>query len=327
MVRLLAVANVLVAVSVAGTAMLVGRGQAAAHVVSLSRYGLSITLPAGWHGHLSQGVMAAATFPIPPGDTGFGTATERRVGHKDVLVLLSEYEPLPGEHLPCLPRTHAPSLRLADLRKSIRRPTIALANFCLSGRHFTLFGKAGADTLRRSVLSQVNQVLGSFTVRRGDFYPGTVPPARFPARSGWHVGTGGAGAIQAQGEQTETYASTVRYRNGPNDVPPVKTTQYLGRNDILIWLGLYRDSRRPPPAFNHETQLPLRINPSKIFTNWEGNPDYGRAGLYRQIASRRGQYDLDLWVFFGSAHPSEPVVARAQTMLNAVQLPRWPPLG
>ena len=326
-VRFLAIASVFVAAFLTVTASSIGRGQAAAQDDILSRYGLSVTLPAGWHGHISPGVIAAATFPIPPGDTGFGSATLRRVGHNDVLLLLSEYEPLPGEHLLCLPRTHAPSLGLADLRKAIRRPMIALANFCLSGRHFTLFGKAGANTLQRSVLSQVNQVLGSFTVRRGDFYPGTVPPARFPARPGWHVGTGAAGAIQAQGEQTETYASTVPYRNGPNDLPPVKTIQRLGRNDILIWLGLYRDSRRPPPAFNNETRLPLRVNASRIFANWEGNPNYGRDGLYRQVAARPGQYDLDLWVFFGAAHPSQAVVARAQAMLDAVRLPRWPRFG
>jgi hypothetical protein len=99
----------------------------------------------------------------------------------------------------------------------------------------------------------------------------------------------------------------------------------LGPGGILIWLGLSRDSRRPaPPAFGHETRLPLRIDARTIFTNWEGNPDYGRYGLYRQTAFRRGQYDLDLWVFFGAAHPSAAAVARAQEELEQAVLPMWP---
>jgi hypothetical protein len=317
----------LVVACATGTAASVGRGHAAAQDVSLSRYGLSIALPTGWHGHVSQGVMGAATFPIPPGDTGFGTATERRVGRNDVLLLFWEYDPLPGGHLLCLPLTHAPSLDLVDLRKAIRRQTITLASFCLSGRHFTLFGEAGANTLRWNVLNQVNEVLASFTVRRGNFYPGTVLPARFADRPGWHLGSSGPGPIQPQGEQTATYAATVPYPNSPNDLPPVKTIQRLRRSDILIWLGLYRDSRRPPPIFRTETPLPLRIDEHRIFTNWEGNPNYGIDGLYRQDSYRPRQYDLDLWVFFGAAHPSETVVARAQAMLDAVRLPRWPRFG
>jgi hypothetical protein len=173
----------------------------------------------------------------------------------------------------------------------------------------------------------MNRVLRSFTVMRGDFYPGTVPPARFPARPGWHLGTSGPGKIQAQGEQTESFAATVRYGDPANQLPPTKTVQRLGGDDILIWLGLSRDSRQPPPAYANETRLPLRIDRSRAFTNWEGNPNYWRDSLYRQTAALPGQYDLDLWVFFGAAHPSEAVVARAQSMLNAVRLPRWPRLG
>jgi hypothetical protein len=99
---------------------------------ALGGYGMRLQLPSGWDGHVSQGIVAAATFPIPKGDTGFGEQTARRVGSNDVLLLLSEYEPLPGERLPCLPRTHAPKLRMADLRKAVRHPNLALANFCLS---------------------------------------------------------------------------------------------------------------------------------------------------------------------------------------------------
>jgi hypothetical protein len=250
-------------------------------------------------------------------------------------VLSEDQTSYPAGHESCLPRTHAPALTLANLRRATRRRELITLTtlFCLSNRHFILFGDAGPDAARAQTVAAVNRLLASFTARRGDFYPGRVQPARFPAGSGWHVGSGGPGENAASGEQTESFAATVAYADAANDLPPIRTLRKLGPGGILIWVGLSRDSRRPaPPAFGHETPLPLRIDARAIFTNWEGNPrighgpypDNGRYGLYRQTAFRRGQYDLDLWVFFGAAHPSAAVVARAREELARTVLPVWP---
>lgn len=150
-------------------------------------------------------------------------------------------------------------------------------------------------------------------------------PARFASGHGWHIGAGGP-LRSAAAVQTGSYAATVPYANRAFDLPPVRTVHRLHASDILVWLGLSRDRRRPPPQFAHETPLPLRIDARRIFTNWEGNGLQDRYGLYRQTAFRRGEYDLDLWVFFGAAHPSRATIARAQAELDAVRLPRWPPL-
>jgi hypothetical protein len=296
------------------------------HSHPLAGYGMRVDLPAGWRGRVSHGIVTAATFAVPAGDTGFANEAAAQVQSSDVLLAISEYQPIAGEHLLCLPRTHAPTLTLADLRKATRQRVIVPLTtlFCLSHRHFILFGRAGRSAVTSSALATVNRLLASFRVRRGDFYPGRVDPARFPSGVGWHIGTSGARADTANGEQTESYASTAPYANGPNDLPPVRSVHKLGRNGVLIWLGLSRDSRRAPPAFEHETPLPFRIEAGKIFTNWEGNGNYSRYGLYRQTAFRRGQYDLDLWVFFSAAHPSAATIARAQTEIDRVTLPHWP---
>lgn len=299
-----------------------------ASATAIGGYGIRIDLPPAWYGHISHGIIVAATFPVPAEDTGFEPATATRVGGDGVLLVLSEEQPsYPVGHQLCLPRTHAPALTLAGIRRATRRHELITLTtlFCLNGRHFILFGHAGPGAARKQTLAAANRFLASFTVARGDFYPGRVQPARFPATSGWHAGSSGPGANAASGEQTESFAATIRYANAPNDLPPVRTVHRLGPNGILIWLGLSRDSRQLPPAFGHETPLPLRIDARTIFTNWEGNGDYSRYGLYRQTAFRRGQYDLDLWIFFGAAHPSPTVIARAQTELDRVVLPGWPP--
>jgi hypothetical protein len=270
-------------------------------------YGLRMDLPPGWHGRVSHGNVAAATFPIPRGDTGLGRATRRRMRRGDLLLFISEWEPMPGEHPPCLPRRYAP-------------PLSGPRSFCLSARHFVVFVRRRGPTPARTV-AQANRALRSFRVRAGDFYPGRVRPARFSARPGWRVGTSGAGAIGPSGAQTGSWAATVPYRDPPFQLPPQATLRLLPRNGILIWLGLWRDSRQSPGAMSRTNSL--RIAPQKIFRNFEGMPP--RYGLYRALVPRR-RYVLDLWVFFGRPHPARRVVARAQAELDAVRLPRWPRL-
>lgn len=269
---------------------------------SLHGYGMSMRLPPGWHGRVSAGVLAAATFPIPRGDTGFGAATARRMRRGDVLLLVSEYEGMPGERLLCLPRRQAP-------------PLAGPGSFCLSRRHFVRFVKRRGAS--RATLAQADRALASLAVRGGDFYPGTVAPARFPARPGWHVGTGGRAAVRAEGEQTTSWAATVPWRDGPMELPPHRTLARLPRDGVAIFVSLFRDSRRLTQRPWHS----LRIDGRQTSGGFEGLPS--RFGLYRADVPR-GRYVVDLWVFFGTIHPPPAVVARAQAELDAVRLPVWP---
>jgi hypothetical protein len=267
---------------------------------------MRMQLPPAWHGRVSHGNLAAATFPIPRGDRGFGRATMRRMRDGDVLLLISEWAPMPGEHPPCRPRRRAPALS-------------GPRSFCLSHRHFVVFFRRRKPT--SATLAQAKRTLRSLRVRAGDFYPGRVRPARFPRRPGWHVGTSGAGAIGPSGAQTGSWTSTVRYRDPPFQLPPVRTISRLPRNGALIWLGVWADSRHPPPTMSRHNSL--RIVRGAIERGFEGVPS--RFGLYRALVPRR-RYVLDLWVFFGRARPSRAAVRRAQAQLDAVRLPRWPVL-
>jgi hypothetical protein len=170
-----------------------------------------------------------------------------------------------------------------------------------------------------ATLAAADLALRSFRVARGDFYRGTVAPARFPARPGWHVGTGGRARVRAEGEQTESWAATVPWRDPPNQAPPHRTLARLPRDGIAIYLDLWRDSR--DPSWANRLMNSLRIDPRKISGPFEGVP--ARFGLYRASVPH-GRYTLDLWVFFGRAHPSRAAVRRAQAELDDVRLPVWP---
>jgi hypothetical protein len=267
----------------------------------LHGYGMSVRVPAGWHGRISSGVVALATFPIPRGDTGFGRSTARRMRRGDLLLLIAEYEGLPGEPRGCLPRRRAPALS-------------GPGSFCLSRRHFVRFVKRHRPS--ETTLAEADRALGGFRVRRGDFYRGSVAPARFLARRGWHVGTGGRAAVRAEGEQTTSWAATVPWRDGPNELPPHRTLARLPRDGIAIFLGLFRDSREP----RQSPWNSLRIDRRELSGGFEGLPP--RFGLYRATV-QHGTYVLDLWVFFGTTRPSSATVARAQAELDAVRLPVW----
>jgi hypothetical protein len=166
-----------------------------------------------------------------------------------------------------------------------------------------------------AAIRTANAILRSFTVKRGNFYGQSLLPARFPSEPGWFVGARG-GKLLAQGGQTETWAATVRYRDPPLQIPPVRTLRRLAPDGIIIWVSLSRDS-----AVRLRPSNSLHIRRSLVSNNFEGLPR--GIGLYR-AAVRRPAYDIDLWVFFKSICPSRRVITRAQAELDRLRLPAWP---
>jgi hypothetical protein len=276
-------------------------------------------VPAGWDGSVQPGVFAVASYPLPREGPLFARAP-RRLRPGRVLILVTEYAPMAGERPACLPRSRAPRPRVLSLPRPGSWPARARGvwsrGFCLAGRHFTAFVLSGSRPPATTALARAGVVLASFRAARGDFYPGTVAPARFRWARGWHVGTGGRARVRPQGVATTSWAATVPYRDPPFHVPPHRTLRALPRDGIAILLGLVHDSR----GVGYERWNTLRIDRRRIEAGFEGVPS--RFGLYRAVVPRRA-YALDLWVFFGSAHPSRGVVARAQAEFDAVRLPDW----
>jgi hypothetical protein len=303
-----------------------------------SRYGISVRLPAGWDGRLGRGVLHAASFPLPPEASGWAAKASKRLAADDALVLLFENGPgrSPPLEVAGYPELSGP-LRLDagdfepfDGVTEDSRATghgFARRTLQLSGRFFVLFAEAGERIPSASVLSGLNELLASLVVERGDFYPGTVAPARFPTRVGWFVGTSGEDEARADGEFTTSWASTIPYADDWNALPPFKTLERLPRDGIAIWLGLSRTNRFPPRPEGDNTfparKPPFSLEDFEARAGWEGQV----RGLpeYLLLGTVRAQYNVDLRVYFGRPDPTEAMIAAAQGMLDSLELPDWGP--
>jgi hypothetical protein len=146
-----------------------------------------------------------------------------------------------------------------------------------------------------------------------------APPAHLPPSPGWHVG---AAHVSTPGcsrcLQTESWASTIAYRDRPVDFPQ-RTITVLPSRGIVIHVT--RAWQPAPPAWMLRRN-PLRIVRSAIRPNFEGNPTNGRVSQWLGTTWRAGSY-VTVYVFFGTPRPSAALVARAQAELDGVRLAAW----
>src|ERR687887_1168254 len=128
---------------VLATALLVTQvaGPAQTHVVR--GYGMSITIPRGWHGRITHGLVRVS---------GGGLRFEIRE---------STPEARPN---PFFRRRAAPTLRKADFRAVEHH-----LGFSLAGRQFAVL-PFRAQRAAPAAIRTANMILRSFTARRGRFY-------------------------------------------------------------------------------------------------------------------------------------------------------------
>jgi hypothetical protein len=186
------------------------------------RYGIALTLPAGWDAQLGRGALHAASFSLAAGLSAWAPKTAKQLRADDVLVAVFENEPRRGRpperaEYPELSgplRLGADDFEPFDGVTEDSRATghgYARRTFQVSGRFFVLFAEAGERVPSPSPLGALNELLGSLAVEPGDFFPGTVDPARFSDRARWFVGTSGKDEARAEGEFTTAWASTIPY--------------------------------------------------------------------------------------------------------------------
>ncbi len=308
------------------------RAEASAASVIGPRYGISVALPEGWYGRVSRGALVAATFPVPPeGSVGLREMAFPRLEEDDARVLL--FETARENRSPPTNPGEYPQLE-GDLGfdagdfgsmdgnsddSVLSGHGFTRRTFQVSGRLFVVFVETGTRPPDAGSLAGLNDLLRSFDAQAGDFYPGTVEPPRFGARHRWHAGTSGAEEVDADGEFTTAWASTIPYADEWNALPPFETLERLPRDGILIWLGLSRTNRFPAPR---ETRnQPFELREFERVELWEGQlrdlPEYRLWGTVAQNAI------LDLRVYFGRPDPSDAMLAEAQAMLDSVELPDW----
>ena len=298
------------------------------------RYGVSASLPEGWYGRLSRGALVAATFPLPrEGSVSLREMAFLQLEEDDVRVLLfenapenrspptdlGEYPTLVGElqfEASDFSSTDGNSDDSALTGHGFARRTVRTLN-----RLFVVFVETGVRPPRPRALAELNELLGSLEVQAGDFYPGAVAPPRFTARPGWHLGTSGPDEVDADGEFTTSWAATIPYADEWNALPPVQTLERLPRDGIVLWLGLSRTNRFPPPK--EIRRPPFRLSEFERVDFWEGQvhdvPEYRLWGTVGE------DIHLDLRVYFGRPDPTAAVRDEAQAMLEGLELPEWGP--
>jgi hypothetical protein len=109
--------------------------------------------------------------------------------------------------------------------------------------------------------------------------------------------------------------------------PPSRTVATLPRRGVLIWAMVSHPGEAAP---GWSTPLPLRLRETVSSNPFEGfgcapavttANCYGASGSIRHLQAWDGAYATDLYVFFGTDHPSAASVAAANAELARLQLP------
>ena len=144
-----------------------------------------------------------------------------------------------------------------------------------------------------------------------------VSPPHFRAAPGWHVGSRPVhtcvGVSPSRCVQASGWASTVRYRDYPNCVPPHRTLTHLPPSGLVIQLS----NSRERPAYKMPWGWPPRLRASQVVGPFEGEPpQYGVIQLGRRDRSGVEHF---LFVWFGRPHPTRHQLARANAELRTVR--------
>ena len=141
-----------------------------------------------------------------------------------------------------------------------------------------------------------------------------VSPVHFRAATGWHVRSQPAhacpGVSASRCVESWGSASTVRYRDCPDCVPPHRTLGSLPANGILIQLSNARERpARAPPG-----RWPVRIRRKDLIAG--GGEGIPRHVGYGEWFVRSHGVEHYLWVWFGRSHPTRQQLARANAELR-----------
>jgi hypothetical protein len=149
--------------------------------------------------------------------------------------------------------------------------------------------------------------------------PVTAPAARLRLAGG-HVGSVRVIDSACRGcVQTESRASTIAYRDPPNQLPPHRTMAALPPAGVIVHVT--RSWEPSPPAWVRRVQ-PLRVVPSAVTASFEGNTTRGRVSRWTGTTWRGGSL-VTVWVLFGRPTPTAAQIRRAQAVLDHAAFPPW----
>lgn len=270
-----------------------------------ARYGISLEVPGGVSANVSRGTIRIAT--------------------NDLSVVLHEFEPRawnPAEEA-YFNDEWPVRVKPADFERRPGTGDIGDARLVsVAGRFFSL-GRADGDPAEVArQLEKLNEVLATIRVEPGDYFPGTVAPARFAPRSGWGVGEGGPADRYAHGEYVYAWAATITVRDQEaNAHPPRRTLEALPPDGIVIQTVVARS-----PSLWAENAL--RAAPPYRLRDFVRRDCPGKAcevPEYALVAAYGDRYRVDIRVYFGQPRPTEAMLGEAGSMLAGLEFPDWGP--
>jgi hypothetical protein len=137
----------------------------------LTRYGLSVTLPAAWHGSVYRRtgglpILHVANFRLPSGDDDTGSRAIKKMRKTSVFIVLMESRGTSGFHWRKL--AGPPQVRRSDFLPLFKGvpPTHAFARvlFTTRQRYFQLWVQFGARPAPARLLKQANRLLTTLKV-------------------------------------------------------------------------------------------------------------------------------------------------------------------
>ena len=143
--------------------------------------------------------------------------------------------------------------------------------------------------------------------------------ARFPRLPGWYTRVSDPSLENPHClRQRVSWAATVPFADGAEDLPPTRTLEHLPPAGIVIAAVQSLDVCRPPPGLLAlHPPLSLAAATRMQFPGPRGD----ELPLYRVIGRLAGGYVVDVWVFYGRRHPAVAQRAAAERELADV---RWP---
>jgi len=185
-------------------------------------------------------------------------------------------------------------------------------DFREGGRAFTahVYGSLGR---RREALA----ILNSLRIRPAPFDT-KASAARFAPAPGFRTRVSRRQHERCLVRRT-SWAATVPFTNGPNELPPHSMIAALPPDGIIMAIVQSHECRAlrgirafaPPLALSHAVRM-----------GFEG-PRGDTLPLYRLIGRFPGRYYFDVWVFFGRHRPTAAQFARAARELSSVRWPAW----
>lgn len=290
---------------------------------TIGKYGVGLTLPDGWVGRASRALVLASSAPLP---AGYGWLEKGPpIGADDVVVLIRELAPDPAVQETALPIALEPGdvsdENIVNQAQILKGQSVGgLHEVAVNGRTFSVSVIFGSRPPTPAALAQANRVLATLTVDRAQPFTGTLPPVRLPPSPGWDTGDTGPAAIAPGGAASTAWASTVPYLDRPDELPPHRTLGRLGPGDAIVYVWIFSNELLGPVPPDQQRARPRAIDPNGL-VSFEG---VAKAANWLDDFPVAGQhYTANVYVFFGSEHPTAATVARAQAMVDSLQLPDW----